>query len=116
MWVGGSSGTAGIGREAVTVAELWSTGDVRLENNLFYRAAGCLLRFEGNDFSVESKLPVMSGNTYVLDKGDLLLFKHDNVSEYPSWKIGALVSNDSALVEKYLREDIGDSVGSVVVE
>ena len=115
MWGVGSIGTTGICREAVTIAELWSTGDVRLENNLFYRAAGCLLRFEGNDFSAESKLPVMSGNTYVLDKGDLLLFKRDNVSEYPSGLIGALASNDSALMEKYLREDIGDSVGSVVV-
>ena len=116
MWVNGGIGAVGLDREAVTVAELWSTGDVRLENNLFYRAAGCLVRFEGNDFSAGSNLPIMSGNTYVLDKGDLMLSKRDNVSEYPFGQIGALVSNDSALMEKYLREGIEDKTGTVIVK
>lgn len=116
MWNGTGYGTVGGGREAVTVTDLWSTGDVRLENDLFYRAAGCLVRFEGTDFTADSKLPIMSGNTYVLNSGDLMLSKRDNVSEYPSGQIGALASNDSALTEKYLREGIGDKTGTVVVK
>jgi len=113
MWIGSGIGTVGVHDEAVSVDNLYSTGEVKLENNLFYRAAGCLVSFVGENYSAGSKVPTMSGNTYVQDKDRLVFSKNDEACSIK--QLGTLASDDTALLDRCLREYIGDKTGKIIV-
>lgn len=114
MWLNSGLGTVGHHDEAVSVSAIYPTGEVRIENNLFYRAAGCLVSFEGDDFSADAKLPTMSGNIYVQDRDRLLFYQRDE--EASMTPIGAIVTEDAAQLEQCVREYIGDQAGSAVAK
>lgn len=114
MWLNSGSGTVGHHDEAVSVSAIYSTGEVRIESNLFYRAAGCLVSFEGDDYSTNSKIPTMSGNIYVQDRDQLLFYQRDEVDSMTP--IGTVVTDDIAQLEQCVREYIGDQTGSIVVK
>lgn len=114
FWIDSGLGSIGTSEEAVSANNLFSTGRVLIENNLFYRASGCLVNFHGDDFSADSKLPTLSGNTYVQDKDLLLFFQRDEAGS--TAELGALASDDAAQLERCLREYMGDETGKIIVK
>ncbi len=115
MWLGDGNGTVGDHDEALLANNIYATGKVQLENNLFYRAAGCLIRFNGADYSAGSKNPTLSDNTYVQDK-DRLIFSQRDEANWPSGELAMLTSDDAALLERCLREYIGDKTGKIIAK
>lgn len=113
MWwgTGGNSVTRGEHCEALTNNNITPTGEVVIENNLFYRAAGTLITFRGDDYSAGSANPTMRGNTYVQDK-DQVLFEQREEGER-SQPLGILASDG---VEARFRQYTGDTTGKVIIK
>lgn len=90
-----------------------ATGEVLFENNLFYRASGTLMRCNGHDLQNSAVIPTMRGNTYVQDKGQMLFVKRDEQHDcYPET---TLATSEQALMEKCVREYMGDTSGRVII-
>lgn len=114
MWIGSGVGTVGSCDEALA-SEMYATGKVQLENNLFYRAAGCLFWINGADRSASLEKPTMSGNTYVQDKDHLMiLLQRFDVN--PGSRLAMVALDDPALMEECLREYMGDKTGKIIVK
>lgn len=101
------------GTQAVSAENLLVTGEVLFENNLFYRAAGALVNWSGNDLENSAVLPVMRGNIFIQDKGQVLFAKRDDrPGHYPE---ATLATSDQTLMEKCVREYMGDTTGQVII-
>ena len=90
-----------------------ATGEVLLENNLFYRATGTLIYVQGKDLQNEAIMPTFRNNTYVQDRDQVLFAKVDaQVDRYPET---TLATSDQSLMEKCVQEYMGDPTGKVIV-
>lgn len=96
--------------DLISFNDVRATGDVSFEGNLFYRAAGVLISQVGRDFAEGAFTPIMQGNTYVQDKGQVLYVKADSNSDY-----AVAVTSDQTLMEKCVREYMGDTTGKVII-
>lgn len=90
-----------------------ATGEVLFENNQFYRASGTLMRCNGHDLQNSAVIPTMRGNTYVQDKGQMLFVKQDEQHDY--YPETTLATSEQALMEKCVREYMGDTTGRVII-
>jgi len=99
--------------QLLSFESLWTSGEVLFENNLFYRAAGPLVNWQGEDLQNGSVLPTLRGNTYVQDAGQVLLSKQDYRKGY--YNETTIVTSDQAQMEKCVREYLGDATGTVII-
>lgn len=99
---------------ALNVAGLFPTGEVLLENNLFYRSAGFLINYYGRDAAEQDNFPIMKGNCYVQDEEGALLRLSDEVHGdlVPG---NFLAVQDEDLMESCMREYIGDKEGTIFI-
>ncbi len=99
---------------ALNVPGLLSTGEVRIEENLFYRSAGVLVNCHGIDITVQGSFPIMDENIYVQDEGGALLRKADELhgDMVPG---NFLASSDADVMERCMREYLGDENGTIYV-
>ncbi len=99
---------------ALNVAGLFPTGEVRLEENLFYRSAGVMVNCYGRDVMEQGSFPIMNGNIYVQDEGGALLRLADELHGdlVPG---NFLASSDTDLMESCMHEYLGDENGAIFV-
>lgn len=101
------------GESAVMMNNVLATGEVLLENNVFYRATGTLIYVQGKDLQNEAIMPTFRNNTYVQDRDQVLFAKvDDQVDRYPET---TLATSDQSLMEKCVQEYMGDTTGKVIV-
>ena len=101
------------GESAVMMNNVLATGEVLLENNLFYRATDTLIYVQGKDLQNEAIMPTFRNNTYVQDRDQVLFAKVDaQVDRYPET---TLATSDQSLMEKCVQEYMGDTTGKVSV-
>lgn len=97
----------------IFINDVSPTGEIVFENNLFYRVAGNLINWYGQDIQSGEDFPTFKGNTYVQDKGQMLFTKQDNIVDY--YPECTLATSNIELAEKAIHEYIGDSTGKVII-
>lgn len=101
------------GNQLIKFNNVRPTGEVIFEENLFYRAAGALIDCHGEDLQNEAVMPIMQGNVYVQDKGQVLFKKQDEKQDYYSET--TLATSEQELMETCIRDYIGDVTGKVII-
>lgn len=110
--IGNEMGTYGSRCEAVVIDNIEPTGDVVFSNNLFYKSAGPLVRFDAKDFTYGAT-PTMISNTYVQDENHIFFIKKDEIEE----KFTSIVTLDRPdQLESCVQNDIGDPGGTVIIQ
>ena len=113
QWIGNGNGSIESHGNSVTVMNIFSTGEILIENNLFYRSAGPMVEFSGEDFSHKSKVPTMRGNTYVQDESQVLFRMRDEVGSVPEQAV--ICSDKKQRLVDCVKNGIGDKSGNVIV-
>lgn len=106
MWCGNEVGDQ---CSALKVDSLIRTGEVLIENNLFYRATGPLVDYYYD--GIGSDTPTLRGNTYVQDEDQVLFFQRDE--DERSRPAGVLAQDG---MEARFKQYIGDATGRVIVK
>lgn len=101
------------GNQLIKLNNVRPTGEILFEGNLFYRAAGTLINCCADDYQNEASMPTMRGNIYVQDKGQLLFEKRDE--KHGAYLETTLATSDQVLMEKCVREYLGDVTGQVLI-
>lgn len=113
MWIDSGMGTIGDSRFSVSARDVFATGPVRIESNLFYRSAGIIINCTSSDSFAQSVVPTLAENTYVQDMGQMLFLKRSDDGQGETQC--ALAVDDKTMTERYLREFMKDDTGNIII-